>query len=179
MEIGHIQVEPEGEYCGCGRRGCLETRASRLAIAGRAAQAAYRGAAPFLAKEVGCDISDIRSSLLAKSIKHGDEAVELIVRQAARDLGVAVANFVHLVAPDVVVLGGGMVEAMRSLWLEEVTSTARSRVMTAYRDSFQVVVAELGDYASVTGAAAWARKSPPPVDVTSTLSEPLEPAEPS
>ena len=48
MEIGHIQVMPDGPLCGCGLHGCLESVASRLAIASAAAQAAYRGQAPHL-----------------------------------------------------------------------------------------------------------------------------------
>jgi glucokinase len=46
MEIGHILVTTSGRLCGCGRTGCLETEASRLAIAAEAAKAAFRGEAP-------------------------------------------------------------------------------------------------------------------------------------
>ncbi len=158
MEVGHIQIEPDGDYCGCGRRGCLETRSSRLAIAAQAALAAYRGTAPFLAKEVGSDLSEIRSGVLAKSIKNGDVVIERIVRQAAQDLGIAIASMIHLLAPDRIVLGGGMVEAMEEIWVEEVTKSARRRVMAPYRDTFDVVTATLGDYATAVGASAWIRK---------------------
>ena len=51
MEIGHVQVAPEGPLCGCGRRGCLEAVASRLVIAAQAAAAAYRGQAPHLLED--------------------------------------------------------------------------------------------------------------------------------
>ncbi len=43
MEVGHMQVAPGGPLCGCGRRGCLEAVASRLAISAAVIQAAYRG----------------------------------------------------------------------------------------------------------------------------------------
>ncbi|MCA9245952.1 MAG: ROK family protein [Planctomycetales bacterium] len=155
MEIGHVQVAPEGPLCGCGRRGCLEAVASRLVIASRAAAAAYRGQAPYLLARAGTDLSNIRSGALADSIANGDEAVEAIVREAARHIGRAVAGVVHLLGPDVVVLGGGLVEAMTELFLSEVTESAEQRVLPSFVDTFKVVAAKLGDDAGAMGAAAW------------------------
>ena len=159
MEIGHIQVDPSGPMCGCGKRGCLEAVASRLVIASQVAAAAYRGQAPYLLKSVGTDLQNIRSGALANSVEHGDKQVELIVREAARQIGIGVANVVNLMAPDVVVLGGGLVKAMPKLYVGEVAESANSRVIDTMVDSFKVVAAELGDDASVMGAAAWAKQS--------------------
>ncbi len=157
MEIGHIQVMPDGPVCGCGRQGCLETVASRLAIASAAAQAAYRGQAPTLLKLAGTDISNMRSGVLAAAVEAGDEVVERIIRDAAAHIGTAVAGVVNLMAPDAVVLGGGLVEAMSGLFIEEVTRAARFRVMPAFVDTFEVIEAMLGDDSAVQGAAAWAQ----------------------
>ncbi len=157
MEIGHVHVTENGNLCGCGRRGCLETEASRLAISAEVAKAAYRGEAPYIMKEAGTDLSNIRSGVLAAAIEAGDGAVELIVRNAASLIGVAVANVIQLLCPDVVVLGGGLVEAMPKIFVDEVSKSAKKRVMPSYADAFEVVAAELGDYATVKGAAAWAR----------------------
>ena len=159
MEIGHIQVMPEGPRCGCGRRGCLEAVASRLAISSRAAATAYRGQAPYLLKEAGTDIANIRSGALAASIENGDEVIETIIREAARHIGRAIASVVNLLAPDAVILGGGMVEAMTELFVSEVNDTAQKRVLEPFIDSFKVVPAKLGDDAGVMGAAAWAEES--------------------
>ena len=156
MEIGHIPVMIDGPICGCGQQGCLEAVASRLAIAAAAAQAAYRGQAPKLLELAGTDISAIRSGVLAASIAAGDEAVERIVRKAAAQIGMAVASVVNLMAPDTVVLGGGLVEAMPELFIEEVARAAQQRVMAAFCDTFEVVEATLGDDSAVKGAAAWA-----------------------
>lgn len=157
MEIGHIPVMPEGPMCGCGQSGCLEAVASRLAISSAAAQAAYRGQAPELLKTAGTDISNIRSGALADSIRAGDKVVENIVRAAAQKIGSAVVTVVHLIAPDKVVLGGGLVEALPDLFVEEVAAAAKKRVLPSFVDSFQVVAAKLGDDAAVMGTAAWAR----------------------
>jgi glucokinase len=159
MEVGHIQVRENGRLCGCGRRGCLETEASRLAISADVAMAAYRGEAPNLVAAAGTDLAKMRSGALAKAIAAGDSKVEEIVRNAACALGIAVANLVMLMAPDVVVLGGGLAEEMPDLFVDSVARVANERVMSSFVGSFRVVVAELGDDASVLGAAAWAQKT--------------------
>ncbi|MCX7819690.1 MAG: ROK family protein [Kiritimatiellae bacterium] len=156
MEIGHMKLLPRGPLCGCGRRGCLEAMASRIAIAAAAAAAALRGEAPALRKLAGTDLARIRSRALAESIRRGDATVERIVRRAARHIGLAAANAINLLAPDVVVLGGGLVEAMPKLFVEEVLETAQDEVMDAFRGTFRVVAARLGDQAAVVGAAALA-----------------------
>ena len=156
MEIGHIQVDPAGPLCGCGKRGCLEAVASRLVIASQVAAAAYRGQAPHLLKSAGTDLQNIRSGALASAIENGDQRVEDIVREAARQIGIGVANIVNLMAPDVVVLGGGLVKAMPKLYVSEVIDSANSRVMDSMVGTFKVVAAELGDDAGVLGAGAWA-----------------------
>lgn len=156
FEIGHIPLLPEGPLCGCGQRGCLEAVASRLAISASAASAAYRGEAPNLQALAGTDLSNIRSGALAEAIKAGDKVVEEIVRNAAGWLGVGVVTLVNLLAPDVVVLGGGLVEAMPTIYVEEVTKVAQDRVMAPFKDVFKIAISQLGDDAVAKGAAAWA-----------------------
>jgi glucokinase len=158
MEIGHIQVMPDGPLCGCGLYGCLESVASRLAIAGASAQAAYRGLAPHLLDIAGTDLDNIRSGALADAIAAGDSVIETIVRTAAGHIGTAVASVVHLLAPDCVVMGGGLVEAMPRLIVSEVTAAARKKLLPSYADSFVVLPAELGDDSTAMGAAAWVRE---------------------
>ena len=154
MEIGHMEVTAKGGLCGCGQRGCLETVASRLAISAEVAKADFRS--QIKKQRPGTDLANIRSGILATAIKAGDETVDRIVRKAAQHIGVALANVIHLLAPDVVVLGGGLVQAMPDLFIDEVSRTARDRVMKSFRDTFRVVEAKLADNATVMGAAAWA-----------------------
>lgn len=159
FEIGHMQVTPGGLLCGCGRTGCLETEASRLAIASAAAAAAFRGEAPNLFKVAGTDVAAIRSSVLAQAIKDGDKVVEQIVIRAARLIGSVVGDVANLLAPDIVVLGGGLVEAMPELFVSQVEEAAKNRAAPPMAKLFKVVAARLADEAVVRGAAAWAEKS--------------------
>lgn len=157
MELGHVQVMPEGPLCGCGRRGCLEAVASRLAISAAIAQAAFRGQAPFVREKVGSDMGEIRSSLIAEAVEK-EPVVRKIVKQAARQLGIAAGGMIHLLAPDRIVLGGGLVEALPELFRKEVKSGIEEWILPAFKDSFEVVTAELGDDAAVRGAASFAQK---------------------
>ena len=157
FEIGHVQVNPNGLPCGCGRIGCLETEASRLAISAAAAAAAFRGDAPHLFAAAGTDVANIRSSVLAEAIQAGDTVIRQIVERAARLIGNALGDAVNLLAPDAVVLGGGLVEAMPELFLEQVEKAARQRAAPPFSRTFKLAAAKLGDDAVVRGAAAWAQ----------------------
>lgn len=159
FEVGHIQVDPNGPMCGCGQRGCLEAVASRLAISGEIAKAAWRGQAPWLMEEVGPNLAKIRSGAISNAIKNGDTIVEDIVRTAAERLGTAAAGFVNVLAPEVILLGGGLAEALPELYTDSVTRTLNAAVMPSYRDIYRVAVVNLGDYAAVKGAATWAQKT--------------------
>lgn len=157
MEVGHTKIASSTRASGFELAGTVEAEASRLTIAAEAAKAAHRGDAPNLLKKAGTDIAEIRSGALAESIEGGDVIIRRLVEEAAEVIGLAVVNIVHLLAPEKIVLGGGLVEAMEDLIVGTVRKTARKRVMSVYRDRFEVVAAKLGDDASVLGAAAWAR----------------------
>lgn len=158
FEVGHMRVQPEGPLCGCGQHGCLEAVASRLAISSAAARAAYQGNAPHLKKVAGTDLSEMRSGALAESIREGDLVVEQIVREAARQLGMAAGWLVNLIGPDVILLGGGLVEALPGIYADEVQRAAEAHSMPSFQGTFRVCVANLGDFAAIKGAAAWAHR---------------------
>ena len=156
MEIGHIPMMAEGPLDGCNNPGSLEAIASRLAISASAAQAAYRGQAPYLLENAGTDIKNIRSGALATSVEK-DDSVRAIVAHAATQIGLGVVTLVHLLAPDVIVLGGGLVEAMPDFLCKQIEKTVQKRVLPSFKNVFTIKVAELGDDATVRGAAAWAK----------------------
>ncbi len=158
MEIGHTKISSSNRTSGFGLAGTLEAEASRLTVAAESIKAAYRGDAPHLLSIGGTDLSDIRSGTLAEAIEKGDKAIRKIVETACETIGYAVVNIVHILAPDKIILGGGLVEAMEELFVGTVKRTARANVMEPYKDRFDVVAAKLGDDAGVLGAAAWAKK---------------------
>ncbi|MDB4614721.1 ROK family protein, partial [bacterium] len=155
MEVGFMKVMSDGPKAGVGCAGSLEAVASRLAISSQCAVAAFRGQAPNLREKAGTDLSNIRSGVLASAIEAGDKEIERIVRDAAGHVGHAVGSLVNILAPDIVVLGGGLVEALPDLYLTAVRKKALQTALPSYHDTFEVVAAKLGDDASVLGAAAW------------------------
>jgi glucokinase len=157
LEIGHIPVLRDGPLCGCGRRGCLEAIAGRLAIAAEVSKAALRGEAPYVMRKVGSEVAEIRSGILSDAIEAGDTVVEAIVREAAKMIGWSTAGIVNVLAPDLVLLGGGLVEDMPKLFRGEIEAALRAQVMPSFAGTFEVAVAELSGNASAIGAAAWAQ----------------------
>lgn len=152
-EVGHMTIEVDGPYCGCGKRGCLEAVASRIAIASQVAAIAARGDSPFILKNCGTDLGNIRSGILAKAIEAGETMVEGVVRKAAYYTGIAVGNAMNFFSPEAVVLGGGLVESMPDLYLDEVKRAVKEHAMPSIRKGVRIVTAKLGDDAAVMGAA--------------------------
>ncbi|HDP34376.1 MAG TPA: ROK family protein [Candidatus Hydrogenedentes bacterium] len=152
-EVGHITIMPDGPFCGCGKRGCLEALASRVAIAKEVAALAAREDAPYILEHCGTDVNAIRSGVLARAIEAGETMVEEVVRKAAYYIGIGVGNLINVLSPEVVVLGGGLVEAMETLVLEEVEKAVAEHAMPFLRKNVRIAAAQLGDDAVVMGAA--------------------------
>jgi glucokinase len=152
-DIGNYLLHAIGPLAGSQREGLLDDVASRTAIAGDAAILAAKQAAPSLLTNTGTDVTRIKSGDLAKAIKHGDKAIEELVRSRARIVGIALSNLVDFINPDVIVLGGGMVEAMPELMREEIrTGIGDHSAATAFED-LKIVVASLKNHAVTAGAA--------------------------
>ena len=156
MEIGHMKISSSSRSSGVTMTGTLESEASRLNIAAECAKLAYQGKAPELYKIAGTDLANIRSKAIAQAIQGGDRSVEEVVRQAAQFVGYGVINLVYMLGPDIIVLGGGLVEALPELYVEEIKAITRKNMMSTYLDSFELRTAKLGDDAGAVGAAAYA-----------------------
>jgi glucokinase len=156
-EIGHIFVKVGGPRCGAGHPGCLEAMASRTAIARDLAAALAKGKKSALTKIVGSDLRQLKSGDLADALQQGDRLTHRVVRRAARYLGYGVASAINLLDPDVVILGGGVVEAVGDELTERATRIARRNLIAAAAQSTPIVRAALGDDAGMLGAALIAR----------------------
>src|SRR2546421_6609513 len=110
-EIGHMVLDVDGPKCGCGNKGCFEALASRTAIFQQIKAGIKDGEKTLLTEMLGDDLSDLRSGDLRKAIRRGDKFVDRIVEGAAEYIGIAAANLINVLGPEVVVLGGGVIEA--------------------------------------------------------------------
>ncbi|HLH29953.1 MAG TPA: ROK family protein [Terriglobia bacterium] len=152
-DIGHYMLQPFGPLAGSERHGVLDEVASRSAIAGAAASLAVKGWAPHLLRDAGTDVQKIKSSHLAAAIDAGDKAVEELVRSRARIVGIVLSNLVDFFNPEMVVLGGGLTEAMPKIIRDEVAAGIKEHTTTQSRRGLRVVAAKLKGHAVTTGAA--------------------------
>jgi len=152
-DIGNYLLHAIGPLTGSQREGLLDDVASRTAIAGDAAILALKQWAPNLLKSAGTDVSKITSGELAAAIKAGDKAIDKLVRSRGRIVGIALSNMVDFLNPDMIVLGGGLVEAMPELMLEEVKAGIDNHSTKAAAKALRIAVASLDSHAVTTGAA--------------------------
>jgi glucokinase len=150
-ELGHITVLPGGPLCSCGVPGHLEAVAS----------------GPAIAKYVEEQIADGRSSILqsrtelsarevAGAANRGDAlAIEAFVR-AGGFIGQAVADFLHIFNPSIVIFGGGVTQSGR-LILDPIEESMKHNIMDkSYLEKLQIATVKLGDDAGLLGALAQA-----------------------
>src|SRR6185503_9525760 len=110
-----------------------------------------------LTEMLGEDLKDLRSGDIRKAIRRGDKVVEKIVEEAAEYIGVAIGNLVNILNPEVVVLGGGVMEALADEMMPTITKSAKSHVLPGTFRNVDIMASKLGDNAGITGAAAVAR----------------------
>lgn len=158
-EIGHITVQSDGRRCGCGNFGCLETVASKTAIARDLTILALNGQSPVLAAAGATDIRMVKSGLIAKAMDAGDTGVVEIVEQAASFLGVGMAAMVNTFDPEMIVVGGGLVEKLGDRFMKPAEKAMRRRAMRRIVADVTVAVAALGDDAAVIGVADLAERA--------------------
>ena len=131
-ELGHQTIEPDGPWCGCGNRGCLEAfaRADQIAAA--------------------CGTATVEEAIARA--RAGDVRAAEGLTQVGRYLGIGIANIIAVITPDRVVIGGG-VSAAADLLLGPIRDELRRRVFTTSLDDVEIVTAELGTWAGAIGAA--------------------------
>jgi glucokinase len=157
-EVGHIIMQIDGPRCGCGNRGCLEALASRTAIERDIRQAVKDGHKTVLTDLLEGDLSVIRSGMLRRALEKRDKVVTRVLRRAAEVLGYGCLTVRHMVDPEVIVLGGGVIEACGDLMVPIAQKVVQADRLPGARPGGQVVRSALGDDAVMLGAVALARQ---------------------
>jgi glucokinase len=134
-ELGHTILDPDGPLCTCGQRGCLEQLAAGHGIAAQAGKPAL---------EVFADAG------------RGDPQARLVVRRAAVYMGLGLINVTNFLDPDLIVIGGGIVQSW-ALVAGVLRDTLASSPFIKPARRPKLRRARLGDRAGLTGAVEWAR----------------------
>ena len=152
-DLGNYLLHASTPAADSPRKEVLDSVASRPAIAGVAATLAAKNRAPTLKKMAGTDVSDIKAGDLAKAIRRGDKAIEHLVRSRANLIGTALSNLVDFLNPDMIVLGGGLAEAMPVLIRSEIRRSIDDHAVPKSARAVKVVVAKYLDHSGTMGAA--------------------------
>lgn len=139
-EIGHTVVEEEGPDCSCGNRGCLETLCSGPGLEN-------------LAQRLAGLKTDARSLMVA--FGNQDEVATAIVEQAAVYLGRIFASTINLLQPDLIVLGGGLMQSNEP-FLKTIRAKTNPRVFPLFRGKTRFALSQLKEQAVCQGAAIYA-----------------------
>jgi glucokinase len=155
-EIGHLILQPEGPRCTCGNLGCAETLANGPAIVGEAVRRVVQGFTTSLVSMSEGDLDAITPELVARAADEGDLVAMDVIDRAGRWLGLALAGAIALLAPEVVVIGGGVAPAGgRYFRAAEEVARSHTGVIDITRVGFRP--ASLGYEAGVIGAALMGR----------------------
>ena len=158
-EVGHIIVKAGGPRCGCGNRGCLEAVASRTAITRDIRKAIKRGYRGAISKSLSRETDQLSGKDLKIAYDSGDELVRKIIHRAARFIGAGVGSLLNLLGLEMVVLGGGVVEAFGDDFLGRIERAAKDIAFEINSKDVRITRAALGDDAGVIGSAMLAREA--------------------
>lgn len=156
-EIGHMLVEKNGPKCGCGNKGCFEAIASRTAIVNNIIKDVKSGKRSRLSKLVKSG-ERIRSKSLASAVKSGDKIVRKRINDGCDVIGGVLASITNLLNIDMIVLGGGMIEAADLYMMPLIKKSFSEHVMNDSDKGLTIVASKLGDDAAIYGGISLAEE---------------------
>ena len=156
-EIGHIKVMDGGPVCGCGNRGCFEAVASRTAIVKRIKKD--------IANKKKCSLKElvdkrkpIKSGALSLAVKNGDKVVIDSISYSCQMTGKVLSNINNLLNLDLIVLGGGVIEAMSGFMIPLIKESFYNNSLDASVHGLKIVATKLKDDAALLGGIALAQE---------------------
>jgi glucokinase len=155
-ELGHVVIDMDGPPCqgNCPNHGCVESLASGTALAREALRLAGERPESGLGRALA-EGRELAGPLVTELAHDGDAAALEVLDLIGSNLGVAIASFVNIFNPEVVVIGGGVIAA-GELLLEPARRTVAARALPPSRDEVRIVAAQFGVEAGMVGAAALA-----------------------
>jgi glucokinase len=152
-EIGHVVVKRGGARCTCGRKGCMEAYAGRLAMEIKAREEVQRGAKTKLfeiMEERGRD--RLTSGVWERALKHGDDLATRLIDRAVKALGAGVASCVNVIDPEAVIIGGGLGVRLGDKYVSRIGARMHPHLFVDDRPPV-IRLAALGDLGGAVGAA--------------------------
>lgn len=154
-EVGHMTIKINGRKCLCGRKGCLEAYIGKWALNKKINKAIKNRTKTALKKLIDYDLkkTPIKSSTLLKAYIKGDPFTrKLLEKYYSYYLAVGISQTVNLLDPKIVILGGGIMEALGKYLLPYISQYLEKFSIS----SPKLILSKLGDYAGTLGAALYA-----------------------
>ncbi len=127
-EIGHICMDPEGQVCGCGNKGCLESYASGTGMENFVKAELKKGRKSIIKELAESRIENVRGPLIGRAAEQGDELALAAIDRVGQYLGLALANIHTLINPEMILLGGGMM-ALKRYFMPTLLSTMKKHIL--------------------------------------------------
>jgi glucokinase len=150
-EFGHIVLARNGPRCNCGGRGCLEALASGTAIAKRARREAKKAPLSPLGRMAAEKKEGLSARDVVSAARKGDPRAGEIFHDAAVCLGLGITSIIHLLNPEIIIIGGGLSRAGKLLF-DPVRHTVAERAQETLARNMRIVPARLGEKSVVYGA---------------------------
>ena len=156
-EIGHMILQLDGEPCTCGNHGCFERYASATAIIREARKAVAEHPESAIMAKCGGDPEKINAKIVIDSAKEGDPTAKAVFDGYVKGLANGIVSIIHLLDPEVILLGGGVSMAGEFL-LDAVRAAVKPLVMFKTMPFARIELASLGADAGIIGAAMLGRR---------------------
>jgi glucokinase len=157
-ELGHTIVQPDGVQCNCGSRGCVETICAGVHIARRAKEKLANGE-PSLMNEIAANIDEVTAKTVVEAVRRGDKLAVEIWDETCFYLAIGIANAITLLAPEAVVIGGGIAAATGEMLFAPLRQLIPKYVSMIPANKIIILPAELGNESGVRGALVLAKKA--------------------
>jgi glucokinase len=152
-EVGHINIDPDGEQCACGSFGCLETKASAPNIVRRTIDRLRRDATSSLSR---LREEELTYEAIIEAAQSGDDLARMMMERTGHFIGMAVADMINVLNLSLVVVGGAL--SARQFLVPSISEEARRRSFAPAFEDCQIVAGHLGEEGGLIGAALLAGK---------------------
>ncbi len=151
-EIGHTTIDVGGPLCSCGNYGCLEALVSENALVKAMVKSIKEGRSSIVQDMAGGNLDKITPEIIYKAAEKGDVLAGRILRQVARYLGIGIANAINTFNPELLTIGGGIVQA-RAFIEDTILDTVKTRSLENSYSLCKIEFSKMGEVATIKGAA--------------------------
>lgn len=149
-EMGHTHTLSNNKLCACGSYGCLETIASLDSIVNQVSEAINSGAFSYI-REISTDLNNITFEDIKQAVKLNDKVCLNIIENAGINIGIALANAINIMNPQVIIFGGQMCELGNTL-IDPIKSAVYKNSLSLATSNLLFKVTELKESAAPLGA---------------------------